>query len=334
MGKQDKIRIVETDLLEYPAFLAWRELRLGSAKPERIEILKGKTPNQNHRLKRFVCRLVGVGPEGVSVIGKRCQRPKAEIENTIYKEILPNLSIHSLNYFGIVAEANDEFSWLFLEDAGDDTYSALLEEHRLLGAQWLALMHTSAPNIGQPDKLPDKGLIHYLKRLRKVRETLIHIIKRYMIQSDDLVHMEAIITKCDFLEAHWDKVEDLYQGLPQMIVHGDFVSKNLRVHSNHDENTFLPFDWGEAGWGPPAIDIIHVEPFAYWSNVRGSWSWLSLQDILSSAEVGKIFRSIDAIYWELSGFGFTKDVLNNNLSNMRIYNSWLTKAIEVARLMD
>ena len=145
MAKQEKVRIVETDLLEHPAFLAWRELKSGSAKPERIEILQGKTPNQNHRLKRFVCRLGGVGTEGVSVIGKRCQRPKAEIENTIYEEILPYLPIPSLNYYGMVAEANGEFSWLFLEDAGDDTYSALLEEHRLLGAQWLALMHTSAP---------------------------------------------------------------------------------------------------------------------------------------------------------------------------------------------
>ena len=334
MEKREKVRIVQTDLLEHPAFLAWSELQSGSVTPESIEILKGKMPEHNQRFKKSTCRLVGVSSDGSSVIGKRCERTHAVIENAVYKEILPYIPFPSLNYYGMVAEADGEFSWLFLEDAGDDTYSALLEEHRLLGAQWLALMHTSAPNIGQPDKLPDKGLKHYLKRLRKVRETLIHIIKRYMIQSDDLVHMEAIITKCDFLEAHWDKVEDLYQELPQTIVHGDFVSKNLRVHSNHDENTFLPFDWGEAGWGPPAIDIIHVEPFAYWSNVRGSWSWLSLQDILSSAEVGKIFRSIDAIYWELSGFDLTKEVLNNNLSNMRIYNSWLAMAIEVARLMD
>jgi hypothetical protein len=153
-----------------------------------------------------------------------------------------------------------------------------------------------------------------------------------MIQSDDLVHMEAIITKCDFLEAHWDQVEDLWKGLPQTIVHGDFAPKNLRIRSNHNGMTFLPFDWSEAGWGSPAIDVMHLQPDAYWSNVRGPWPWLNLQDIQRSAKAGKIFHYLDAIYWGLCGF--EHEVLNKILGNMRIYESRLADTIEAARLID
>jgi thiamine kinase-like enzyme len=332
MGKRKEIRIVETDLQEHPAYQAWSELHPKSAKPERIEILKGKTPRHNQKFKRIVCRLVGVGFGGASVIGKRCRPSNAETENTIYKEILPDLPIPFLNYYGMVKETMGEYYWLFIENAGEEAYFDTLDEHRLLSAQWLARLHTSAIQSENQPHLPRKGTKHYLELLQVNRESILNNISIHRIQDEDLEPFEAVLTNFDFLEEHWDQVEELCRGLPRTLVHGDFVPKNLRILNTNDKMKFVPFDWGEAGWGSPATDIMHVDEGAYWSNVRGSWSWLSLEDIKRSTKVGYIFCNIDSISWEL--VGFEHKFFRKIISNMRIYESRLAEAIKVAIATD
>lgn len=369
MAKHETIRIVQTNLLEHPAVQAWRELslplpsrnqriseyprehtstnqriseeahrsiaeslQLGRVEPERIEILKGKLPNQTRKIKRLVCRLVGLGPAGSAVIGKRCGRLNAVIESTIYEDILPSLPIPSLNYYGLVEEANGEFCWLFLEDAGEEAYSARLAEHRALSAQWLGLMHTSAAQVAAPAGLPDRGPKHYLKRLRFVRDAILGHLVNPALQADGLVLLEAIVCQCDILESHWDQVEEVCKGIPQTLVHGDFVVKNLRVRSSQAGMVLLPFDWGEAGWGVPAIDLMDVDVAAYWSVVHAHWPWLGVQTIQRLAIVGKIFRCLDAIYWELPDFKY--EWLKKPISCMKIYRSWLADAIRAAEWED
>jgi hypothetical protein len=72
---------------------------------------------------------------------------------------------------------------------------------------------------------------------------------------------------------------------------------------------------------------MHVDSKAYWSYIRSSWSRLSFKDVQRSVIVGKIFRSLDAINWEFSGFGYNDEVLKKNIKNMRIYNSWLVEVL-------
>ncbi len=330
MPKHKTIKILEADLREHPAVQAWRELQSVRTEPERIEILKGKLPNQAKRSKRFVCRLVGMGPAGSAVIGKRCWRFNAVIESAIYKEMLPYLPIPSLNYYGLVEEANGKFCWLFLEDAGEEAYSALVAEHRALSAQWLGLMHTSATQVTPPACLPDKGPKHYLKRLQFARNAILRNLVNLALQADDLAILDAIVGQYDVLESHWGQVAEFCEGIPQTLVHGDFVKKNLRVRSNHAGTDLLSFDWGEAGWGAPATDIKDVDVTGYWSVVRHHWPWLNVQAIQRLAIVGKIFRCLDAICWELPRF--KKEWLETPMSNMRIYESRLAKAIRAARL--
>src|SRR4030065_681970 len=81
LAKVETVRVVQTDLPEHPAVRAWREMKSSPVEPERIEILKGKSPKQTERFKRLVCRLVDVGPAGPGVIGKRGRRAHGGSEN-------------------------------------------------------------------------------------------------------------------------------------------------------------------------------------------------------------------------------------------------------------
>src|SRR6266478_2154390 len=71
-------------LLERCAVRAWRRLRPNSVEPAGLEVLK-------RRAKTPVYRLEGVGPDGATVIAKRCHTKTATVEWTIYKEFLARL---------------------------------------------------------------------------------------------------------------------------------------------------------------------------------------------------------------------------------------------------
>jgi aminoglycoside phosphotransferase (APT) family kinase protein len=227
-------------------------------------------------------------------------------------------------------EPNGDYYWLFLQDAGEETYSAQLEEHRLLKAQWLALMHTSAIHLVASSGLPDKGPKQYLKRLRSAREAIqSYLADHHGLQAGDLVPLQSIVAQCDLLESRWRQVEVLCEGLPWTLVHGDFIGKNLRLRQDNGRMALLTFDWGEAGWGTPATDIMQVDTTAYWQMARDNWPWLNGKVIERSAKAGKIFFCLDAIYWELSGLKYEG---SGSLSSLGIYESWLADALQAARL--
>src|SRR5207247_1784844 len=111
--------------IEHPAVHAWSRLGPKQIEPEAIERLKLKN-------KSAVYRLRGVGPDGSSVIAKRCLTATAQIERVIYEECLPCLPVTSLRSYGLLEDpANRAFSWLFLEDASGQEYSQHDAGHRM-----------------------------------------------------------------------------------------------------------------------------------------------------------------------------------------------------------
>ena len=44
--------------------------------------------------------------------------------------------------------------------------------------------------------------------------------------------------------------------MPRTFIHGDFAPKNMRVRAGPGGSTLLCFDWGSAGWGVPAADLV------------------------------------------------------------------------------
>src|SRR5437667_2495669 len=137
MSKAVINEILPDDLREHRAVKVWEGLTARQVAPERIEILKLKN-------KSAVYRLVGAGPDGSSVVAKRCRRATASIERMIYEQFLPRLGLPGLEYYGCVDEPSEEFCWLFLQDAGGLEYSPLNPVHRALAARWLGTVQITA----------------------------------------------------------------------------------------------------------------------------------------------------------------------------------------------
>jgi len=122
-----------------------------------------------------VYRLVGAGPGGSAVIAKRCYHKHSEsaaTEHIIYERVLPRLPISALHYYGLVDDDSD-CRWLFLEDAGDESYASEIGEHRALAGRWLGAMNTSAQPLAVGEDLPDRGAAFYLEGLRRARAMII-----------------------------------------------------------------------------------------------------------------------------------------------------------------
>src|SRR5262249_10220438 len=91
---------------EHPAVQAWRQLYSKQSKTNFIEVL-------SQERKSCVYRLDGVGPGNTAVIAKRSRAGEAQVEQTIYEEILPDLPISSLTLYGVVEEPGTTIAGYF-----------------------------------------------------------------------------------------------------------------------------------------------------------------------------------------------------------------------------
>jgi len=298
--------------MEHAAMQAWSQLCSRRSKPNFIEVL-------SEGRKSCVYRLDGVGPGGTAVIAKRSRAGEAHVEQTIYEEILPDLPISSLTFYGVVDEPGTEFRWLFLEDAENADFTYLSEQHRKLTASWLGQMHVSAERLAVVSRLPDRGPQYYLNHLYLSRQIIRENIGDPTLSYQDIKLLEAVISQGYLLESHWPRVVELCRRYPRTLVHCDFAHKNLRVRSNTSGINLVAFDWEMAGYGSPAPDLAEwsgrgvprrvtgslpdSELVDYWEVVRESWSYLDLPAMTELAELGAVFRSVVAISWESESIG-------------------------------
>ena len=197
--------------------------------------------------------------------------------------------------------------------------------HRMIGAKWLAMLHTISADLPAYLSLPDRTPKYYLWVLRSARDTMLENVGSPAFKPADLMLLETILGHFDVVEFHWNKLEEFCDEIPLTIVHGDFVSKNLRLRSGPNGDELLVFDWGTAGYGVPASDLGGVDIPVYQSLVRQSWPHLDIQKARQLLVTGKVFRLLAAIRWECQNF--KHQWLERPIQNMRIYESWLDNTI-------
>lgn len=317
----------------HAALRAWNELHLSRAEPSQIRALQVEG-------KAAVYRLEAVAPDGSAVIAKRCKEHAAAVEQAVYEEILPDVLAPTLHYYGCVADrgGEDGWYWLFLEDASGETFSHLREEHRVIAARWLGLMHLSSARAGPGSRLPERGPDYYLRELQSTRSTIIQNLHNPALEGDDIALLERFVSQFDLLESRWSQVVTVCNRMPRTLVHGDFAEKNMRVRGSEAALTLLPFDWEMAGWGTPAVDLAQlVRPFpqplgrrkkkgsptsvalrefsshtgttlltTYLSIIRDGWPDLRVTDMKDLVRIGTIFRWVLCISWECHGLVYDR----------------------------
>src|SRR5260370_8673583 len=184
------------DLTEQPPVWEWSELRSVRVRPDAVEVLKDRKDSK-------VYRLDGAGPGGSNVIAKWWSQAKVVLERTIYEKVLSRLPFPTLRYYGLLEEEGSEFCWVFIEDAGGVRYCPDIEEHCVLAAEWLGVLHTSGVELVAELGLTEMGPGHYLGGLRSARERIQWNLRSPDLSDEDRAVLPADAEQADILKQRW-----------------------------------------------------------------------------------------------------------------------------------
>jgi energy-coupling factor transporter ATP-binding protein EcfA2 len=285
---------VSCDPVNHPVAEAWRAVASTRSRIDRVERLKAKEQRQVYRLT--------IGDGATSVIAKRARRETTLLERTLYETILPQLPSSTLRYFGFVSDPDEQFAWLFLEDAGDDPCS--LADYGPLAAEWLGTLHGAAAEFDLPASLPEHTPGRYLEHLRAARTTIMDNLDNPALDADDRRALHALVSTCELIESSWSGIEDVCTGLRRTLVHGDLAAKNLRIRQDEGGPAIVAFDWEWSGFGIPATDVFQFGAGAtrtdldrYRSTISAYSRRVDDDELQALVSVGKGFRLLASLDW-------------------------------------
>jgi hypothetical protein len=312
---------------EHPAFHAWRALHPRGRAPAEIEVVtrrKGK-PTVNSS----VYRLHGVGRHGTPVIAKRSGRETVRVERRVYEEILPGLPLPALRCYGYVEDREDgDRGWLFLEDAGGARYVEDNPEHRALASAWLGVLHASTARRDLSSLLRVHRPEPYLLRLHAARKTVGENLSHPELDRAAVAVLERIVVQCGIVESLWPEIERFWDTLPRCLVHGDFISKNVRVRETERGPALYVLDWEAAGWGAPVPDAGGLDSPVYWSHVRETWPHLDLRTVEQLILMGTLLRYVAWI--AATSPGLADEWRERTLLRLTEYEGRLAQALRTA----
>jgi aminoglycoside phosphotransferase (APT) family kinase protein len=182
-------------------------------------------------------------------------------------------------------------------------YSPGTEEHHVLAAEWLGVLHTAGIEIVEQFGLREPGPQCYLNSLVSARTTMQEELSNTALSDEDRSVLLSLSAQCDFLEQHWSQIEECCAGIPRTLIHGDCHGANLRVTTHNAKAAVVAFDWEAAACDNPAVDLaltgLHIP--TYWSVVRKVWPNIGIRDLRSLVTVGKIFQLLSMLEWECKG---------------------------------
>jgi hypothetical protein len=245
-----------------------------------------------------VCRLAGIGPGASGVVAKRCRRADGELQSFVHREILAKLPVESIRFYGFHEEDDGKNGWIFFEDGGMAHVATYGESFPTAFGRWLGVLHASASTLATRGPLPDRGPGCYLEFVRSSRLVIRENLLKTRLGDEDRSALEGLLVCFEVLEDNWSLIEERCGAIPWTLVHCDLQPKNILVRRTSGRVAFLPLDWEEAGWGPPAADLAGIDAASYWSAVRGMWRGVKFCGVEDQVLCGTLFKKLIAVHWE------------------------------------
>lgn len=300
---------------EHPGIVACEELGIRSFKSARVDLLKRGVCESS------VYRLQDEAGRAPPIIAKYCPAATCAVERRVYEEILSGGDVAVAPYYGCLAAKQDGYCWIFLGEVEGKRYSPRDVEHRRAAGYWFAALHSALRSFEEPVDFPRRGPAHYQGLLESVYITLTDAQLERTCGRNERAILDALRRQLDRMARGWSAIEAVCEGIPQSLVHGDFVTHNAYVRQLAAGPALIPIDWEKAGWGTPAEDLSGIDLDAYWSLLVPQTAGPGREHYARLARVGRKFRCLVFLEWALLEIGTpeNKDVW----SHLEQCRSWL-----------
>ena len=300
MGREEVLPTIVTDLPAHPAVAAWAA---AEGRADHVVAVTPLKPQHKAGQKSGVYRL-HLENERHDIVAKRCRRKSGVVESLIYQRILPQTGLPVLEFFGSVDDADERYMWLFLEDAGQEEAG---DADGILIARWLGRLHASAAGIARELNLPRRGAEHYYEHLTSALNRLAMYEPAPHFSPEDRKILAQVARQCQVVAQHWPLIVEFLGQLPETLVHGDFVPKNLRMRGMGSQRHLVALDWETAGIATPAADLAELaqqfgvrreeEVRSYRESSGNLWQGFSLQTLERAAQFGTLLRLLASVDW-------------------------------------
>lgn len=310
----------DSERAAHSAASAWLRFSPNSTPPMRVHTLKG--PRVDFKSAVFELGPVGLG--GMDVVAKELFCDAARIERTVYRSVLPKLSVSGPRFIGWVGSDDPQRDWLFLGAVAGEPFDKTNPNHVATASRWLAALHAETSGRNAELGIPRRGPELYEKALAEGVAGLEEVSHNKALDLVDRRLLREISDQLETLTSGWALIAEVYSALPTALVHGDFKGNNMAFSGQEDE--LLVFDWSEAHWGPMAIDLSSVDLGVYHFALRERGPAFELETLEEWKRLGLLLRTVMAISWEIPRLEFPW--VERPMRRMVLYESRLRASIE------
>lgn len=303
-----------TDLIEtHLAVYYWRQLSEANSIPTSVDKLSGATNNKSE-----VYRLNGVGVNGTNVIAKKAKSTGLLVEQMIYEKVLPKVPLNNLRCYGLLQD-DETVSWLFLQEAQGKPYAESKEVHRKAASQWLAVMHSTTSKFRLEKALPAVGSERYLKFLNMGYANIQNNLSNPALSENDILVLKRLLNHYENIIAQWHKVIGICNEAIPCLVHGDFISKNVRVDESGAFPILYVLDWEVSGWGIPVEDLAGLDIETYKAAFTSYNDGIALNNLQEVFDLGLLFRYICWVH--PTSLGLSSEWVRKTMQRLELYEN-------------
>jgi hypothetical protein len=206
-----------------------------------------------------------------------------------------------------------------------------------MAAEWLGAVHAATSGMrALRDRLPNHALDRYLALLRAATRAIDAGSGNAALTTGDRSALAAVRGELAQVERDWRALARRCADMPHCLVHGDFISKNVRIC----DGRLLALDWELAGWGIPAEDLGALDQTiadldgrdvdAYWARVRDAWPKFDRDAAAAMRNIGIVLRYLCWIQAECVALG--SEWVGPTVEVLTVYGQRLRRARELSGL--
>jgi hypothetical protein len=246
----------------------------------------------------------------LGVVAKARAAGKLDKEWWIHAELLPHINVPSPRLLGFERGIAGKLDVMFLEDVGDVVYRNSRLDHRRAAGAWLGAFHAATAGLRAPAHIRRRSPDEIPASIAAVAQRIVRVADGSI--SSGLARLLDHILH-SFERAATEAVE-LGQAVPHLaagLVHGAFISRNVRIREEDRGITAVPFDWDHAAVSLPAPDLAwspapsrgfapNADIESYRCSARTSGLDIDPETARSLVRLGTIERAVDCIGWATS----------------------------------